>query len=225
MFPKNLTITNMGLNRFFQILVPKDNTFYPHFKKAANNLVNTSVLLCDLMKASSWDEREKIKDQIKELERTGDNMTHEMFDLLNQSFITPFDREDIHALISSIDDVVDCINGSAQKILMYKPKDISGEFMKLADLINQGSVSLKYAVDHIEEIKKPVKIKEACIKINEIENIADDICHQGVSHLFNNEKDTIELIKKKEILIVLEKATDKLEDASDVLKSILIKQA
>ncbi|HNV51825.1 MAG TPA: DUF47 domain-containing protein, partial [Tenuifilaceae bacterium] len=72
----------MGLNRFFQILVPKDTTFYPHFKMAAANLVDTSVLLCDMMKASSWDERIKIKDQIKELERKGDNMTHEMFDLL-----------------------------------------------------------------------------------------------------------------------------------------------
>lgn len=215
----------MGLNRFFQILVPKDTTFYPHFKKAAANLVDTSALLCDLMKASSWDERDKLKDQIKDLERKGDNMTHEMFDLLNQSFITPFDREDIHALISSIDDVVDCINGTAQKLLLYKPKDIPAEFGKLAELINQGSVSLKYAVDHIEEIKKPIKIKEACIKINEIENIADDIYHQGISHLFENETNTVELIKKKEILIVLEEATDKLEDASDVLKSILIKQA
>ncbi len=215
----------MGLNRFFQILVPKDTTFYPHFKMAAANLVDTSVLLCDMMKASGWDERIKIKDQIKELERKGDNMTHEMFDLLNQSFITPFDREDIHALISSIDDVVDYINGSAQRIIMYKPQTIPTEFNKLAELIHEGSVSLKYAIDHIEEIKKPAKIKEACIKINDIENLSDDIYHQGISHLFENETNTIELIKKKEILIVLEEATDKLEDASDVLKSILIKQA
>ncbi len=215
----------MGLNRFFQILVPKDTTFYPHFKKAAENLVNTSVLLQDMMKADTWEERTKIKDQIKELERNGDNMTHEMFDLLNQSFITPFDREDINALISSIDDIVDYINGTAQRIIMYKPQTIPSEFGKIADLVYEGSLSLKYAIDHIEEIKKPVKIKEACIRINEIENIADDIYHQGISQLFETETNTIELIKKKEIYLILEEATDKLEDASDVLKSISIKQA
>ena len=148
-----------------------------------------------------------------------------MFDLLNQSFITPFDREDMNALISSIDDVVDYINGSAQRFLLYKPQSVPVEFIKLADLILDGSKTIKIAIQHIQDLKKPGEIKKACIRVNEIENLADDIYHIGLSQLFEYETNTIELIKKKEIFQVLEKATDKLEDASDVLKSILIKQA
>ncbi|PIP55353.1 MAG: phosphate transport regulator [Bacteroidetes bacterium CG23_combo_of_CG06-09_8_20_14_all_32_9] len=214
----------MGINKFFQILVPKDKKFYPYFNAASDNLVDVSLVLCELMKANSWDERIPLINKIKALEKKGDDITHNMFDLLNQSFITPFDREDMNALISSIDDVVDYINGSAQRFLLYKPQSVPVEFIKLADLILDGSKTIKIAIQHIQDLKKPGEIKKACIRVNEIENLADDIYHIGLSQLFEYETNTIELIKKKEIFQVLEKATDKLEDASDVLKSILIKQ-
>lgn len=215
----------MKLNSFFQLLVPKDKKFYPYFKEAVSNLVDVSQLLIELMKASSWEERINIINKIKELEKKGDDITHNMFDMLNSSFITPFDREDINALISAIDDVIDFINGSAQRYLLYKPQTTPPEFLKLAELIYDGSTSLKKAINHIDSLKNPQEIKEACIHINEIENIADDIYHLAISQLFEKEENTIELIKKKEIYQILEKATDKLEDASDVIKSILIKQA
>jgi hypothetical protein len=215
----------MGINKFFQILVPKDKKFYPYFNAAADNLVDVSLVLCELMKANSWDERIPLITKIKGLEKKGDDITHNMFDLLNQSFITPFDREDINALISSIDDVVDYINGSAQRFLLYKPQSVPLEFIKLADLILEGSQTIKIAIQHLQDLKNPEEIKKACIHVNEIENLADDTYHLGISQLFEHETNTIELIKKKEIFQVLEKATDKLEDASDVLKSILIKQA
>lgn len=215
----------MRINYFFQILVPKDKKFYPSFKQAASNLVEVSEVLIQLMKADNWDKRVKLISNIKELEKKGDEITHTMFDMLNSSFITPFDREDIHDLISSIDDVVDFINGTSQRYLLYKPQAIPFEFLKLAELILEGSKSLQIAIEHIDEIRKPEKIKEACIHINEIENLADDVYNMAISQLFEHETNTIELIKKKEIFQVLEKATDKLEDASDVIKSIIIKQA
>ncbi|NMC99767.1 MAG: DUF47 family protein, partial [Bacteroidales bacterium] len=112
----------MGINSFFQILVPKDKKFYPSFKQAAANLVDVSEVLIQLMKSEVWEEKVKLISKIKELEKKGDDITHAMFDMLNSSFITPFDREDIHDLISSIDDVVDYINGSAQRYLLYKPQ-------------------------------------------------------------------------------------------------------
>ncbi len=215
----------MGINSFFQILVPKDKKFYPSFKQAAANLVDVSEVLIQLMKSDKWEERIKLIAKIKELEKKGDDITHAMFDMLNSSFITPFDREDIHDLISSMDDVVDYINGSAQRYLLYKPQTSPTEFLKLAELIYDGSKSLQMAVEHIDELKNPEKIKAACIHVNEIENLADDVYNMSISQLFEHETNTIELIKKKEILQVLEKATDKLEDASDVIKSIMIKQA
>ncbi|NSW45282.1 MAG: DUF47 domain-containing protein [Bacteroidales bacterium] len=215
----------MGLNSFFQILVPKDKKFYPSFKEATSNLVEVSEVLISLMKTDNWDDRIKLISKIKELEKKGDDVTHKMFDMLNSSFITPFDREDIHNLISSIDDVVDYINGAAQRFLLYKPKSNSTDFLKLAELIFDGSKSIQNAIEHIDNLKHPQQIKEACIHVNEIENLADDVYHIAISQLFEKETDTIELIKKKDILQILEKATDKLEDASDVIKSIMIKQA
>lgn len=215
----------MGLNNFFQILVPKDKKFYPSFKQASSNLVEVSEVLIQLMKSDNWDDKMKHISKIKELEKKGDDITHQMFDMLNSSFITPFDREDIQALVSSIDDVIDYINGSAQRYLLYKPKDNPPEFVKLAELINEGAKTLQIAIEHIDELKHPDKIKNACIHVNEIENLADDVYHLAISQLFEHETNTIELIKKKEIFQVLEKATDKLEDASDVIKSIMIKQA
>ncbi len=215
----------MGLNSFFQILVPKDKKFYPSFKQASSNLVNVSEVLVQLMSAENWDDKMKHISKIKELEKRGDDITHQMFDMLNSSFITPFDREDIQSLVSSIDDVVDHINGSAQRYLLYKPKENPSEFVKFAELINDGAKSLQMAIEHIDEIKHPEKINNACIHVNEIENLADDVYHLAISQLFEKETNTIELIKKKEIFQELEKATDKLEDASDVIKSIMIKQA
>lgn len=215
----------MGLNSFFQFLVPKDKKFYPFFKQSSSNLVEASEVLIQLMKADNWDDRIRHISKIKECEKKGDEFTHKMFDMLNSSFITPFDREDINALISAIDDIIDHINGCAQRYLLYKPKEIPSDFVKFAELINEGTKLLQTAIEHIDNLKNPEKIKKACIHINEIENLADDVYHLAISQLFEKEKDTIELIKKKEIFQELEKATDNLEDASDVIKSIIIKQA
>ncbi len=215
----------MGVNSFFQFLVPKDKKFYPMFIQVADNLIVGAEQLIGLMKATDWEQRKEIIIKIKETEKKGDDLTHTMFDMLNASFITPFDREDIHSLISSIDDVLDFINGSAQRLLLYKPQEIPSDFMKFAELIYEGCKLLRDALSEIDNLKHPKTIKEACIRINELENIADDIYHLGISQLFEKETNTIELIKKKEIYQTLEKATDLLEDASDVIKSILIKQS
>ncbi|HNY09484.1 MAG TPA: DUF47 family protein [Tenuifilaceae bacterium] len=215
----------MNVNSFFQFLAPKENKFYPHFNAASDNLVEVSLLLKKMMETDTLDERLSFISKIKELERKGDDITHKMFDLLNGSFITPFDREDINALISSIDDVVDYINGSAQQFQLYKPVSIPAEYIKMAEHIIEGSKTIQKAIYHIKELKNPVEIMDACIHVNEIENQADETYHRGIFQLFEHETNAIELIKKKDILQLLEKATDKLEDVSDVIKSILIKQS
>lgn len=215
----------MGANKYFQFLVPKDRKFYPYFIKVAENLTEGASLLVELMKSDNWEKRKEIINTIKDREKIGDDLSHEMYELLNVTFITPFDREDIHNLITSIDDILDFINGSSQRMILLKPQNIPTEFIKLAELIYDGCKSLQRAISKLDKINHPEEIKKECVYINEIENVADDIYHLGISLLFEKETNTIELIKNKEIYQTLEKATDKLEDASDVIKTILIKQS
>lgn len=215
----------MSINSFFQLLVPKDKKFIPLFENAADNLVKGAQLLVKFFITTDLKEREGIIIQIKELEKRGDDITHQIYDELNKTFITPFDREDIYKLNGSIDDVLDYINSVSQKFRMHPPKENLPAFLEISELILQAAREIKVAISELRNLKHPAKIMESCIRINEIEDQADEIYHCGLSSLFENEKDAIELIKIKEVLATLEKATDKEEDVSDVVKSIIVKIA
>lgn len=210
------------MSSVFSFLVPRDKKFFPLFERSADNLKAISVKLVDLLAAEPANQRSIIK-EIEHLEHEGDGIAHEIFNELGKSFITPFDREDIHALASALDDVVDYIHGSAKRIELYHLKSVTTEMIKLGDLINKGAEELCIAIKGLKDMKNAHKIREAAVRINSIENHADDIFDMAVADLFENETDAKELIKKKEILAVLETATDKCEDAADVISSIVIK--
>jgi uncharacterized protein Yka (UPF0111/DUF47 family) len=150
-------------------------------------------------------------------------LTHQLLNDLGNNFITPFDREDIHELVSAIDDVVDYIHGSAKRIILYQQINISPAMQNLAGLILSGSKELNNAVHGLRNITKVKTINEACVKIKTIENHADLVFDTEVSKLFEKNKDEVELIKVIEILQNLEDATDKCNQASKVIKSILMK--
>jgi uncharacterized protein len=207
-----------------QYLLPKDRKFFPLFKQATENLVKGSTLLVELVNAPVEKRRDLIK-EIEHVEHTGDNITHMIFNELGRNFITPFDREDIHALTSSIDDVLDLIQGSAKRIELYKVTVISEPMILLSDIILKGAVELNVAVLNLEGMKRIDEIKAACVRINSLENNADDVFNLAIARLFDEEKDAIQLIKTKEILQALETATDKCEDAANVIESIIIKYA
>ncbi|MFA5780963.1 MAG: DUF47 family protein [Bacteroidales bacterium] len=215
----------MGIEKIFQILVPKQKNFFILFEKSAENLVQSAELLKKLMSTNDQSERETLVVKIKELETTGDNIAHQIYEELNTTFITPFDRDDIHELASAIDDVVDMIDSASQKVKLYKPKSYMDEFLSIADLILDASKEIKCAVEGLRNLKKSNNCITACIKINEIENKADIIYHYAISQLFEKEPDAIELIKKKAIIEALERATDRAEDTSDIIKTIIIKSA
>ena len=215
----------MKLSRFFQYLVPKETKFFPLFEESADYMVKAAVLLNKLLLIDDANEKANIIRQIKELEDKGDHVAHTIYEELNKTFITPFDREDIHTLASTMDDVLDFINGCSQKIKLYKPKEISRFSIEISELVVQATREIQTAVSELKNLKSPHKIKDACIRINDIENQADDVYHHAISEFFEKEKDAIELIKKNEIIQTLEKATDKAEDVSDVLKSIIVKIA
>jgi uncharacterized protein len=214
---------NMSFSEVLSILKPKEKKFLPLFEASAENLVNAAIQLNRYFLANDVEEKAKIIILIKEHEKAGDEITVKLYHELNRSFITPFDREDINKLNGSLDDVLDLMNSFCQKTRNHPPKNESKYYLELSELILQSTREIKTAILELKNLKHPQKIMTACIRINEIENQADDIYHTALSELFENEKDAVELIKTKELLTVLEKATDMAEDVSDVLKSIIIK--
>ena len=214
----------MGFNNF-QFFQPKDKIFFVLFEKATANLIAISSTLVELVNTASPSKRKELSREIERLEHVGDNITHETFHELSANFITPFDREDIHSLISAIDDIADYIHGATKRIDIYRVDNMTPAIIKLAELIAASSLELHNAVCELKNMKNINKIKEACIRINSIENHADDIFDMTIAKLFEEETNAIEIIKMKEVLLALETATDMCEDAANVLESILVKNA
>lgn len=208
-----------------QLLVPKDRKFFPLFEQATQNLIKASKVLNEMVTTPVSDRRKELIKEIEHLEHTGDNITHMIFNELSRNFITPFDREDIHALTSAIDDVLDFIHGSSKRIELYRVEILDESVVKLAEIILKGSLELNVAVVNLKDMKNLDAIKESCVKINSLENEADDVFNRSIASLFETEKDAIQIIKIKELLSSLETATDKCEDAANVIQSILIKYA
>lgn len=208
---------------FLQFFIPQDKKFFPLFEKASGNLLAISKVLVEMVNSTNEDKRKELIREIEKLEHVGDAATHEIFHELSANFITPFDREDIHNMVTSLDDIVDFIHGSAKRIELYRVTEMTPAIIKLAELILQGSEELHNAVCGLRDIKKSGRIKEACVKINSIENHADDIFDMTIAQLFEDEKDAVKIIKIKEILSALETATDKCEDAANAIESIVIK--
>lgn len=214
----------MSLN-IFQYFTPKDKNFFPLFERAASNLLATSNVLVELVNTTNLEKRRELFKEIEKLEHVGDSITHETFHELSANFITPFDREDIHALVTAIDDIVDYVHGSTKRIELYKIETMTPAIIKLAELIQKSAEEINTAVKELRNLKNISKIKEATVRINSIENHADDIFDNAIAKLFEEEKNAVEVIKLKDVLSALETATDKAEDAADVINSILVKNA
>jgi len=216
----------MSLNSIFQYFVPKDKKiFFPLFEQGASNVVTMATVLVEAVNSTNPTSREEMFKQIDRLENKGDEITHQVYLELGKNFITPFDREDIHALASAIDDVADNIQGAANRMSMYRIDDFNDSIKKLSDLILQASVDLEKAIRELKDLKNVRNIADSCIRINSVENQADYVFDRAVADLFLYEKDAIRLIKYKEILSSLETATDMCEDAANVMESILVKNA
>ncbi|POY36710.1 DUF47 domain-containing protein [Solitalea longa] len=215
----------MSLNSIFQFFVPKDKKFFPLFEQATENLTTMSAVMIELVNSKTVDERNALIRKIDDLEHVGDNITHNILTELSRNFITPFDREDIHDLASVIDDVADYLNGSAKDFLLYDIMDYSQAIKDLVHLIHEGAQELQVAVRELNGLKNTKLIREAMVKIHSVENKADNVLDQALADLFKHEEDVKELIKMKEVLSMLELATDKCEDAANVISSIVLKNS
>jgi len=215
----------MGLNGIFQYFVPKDRKFFPLFEQASANLIKLGEALIELVNTNDENKKQELNKLIEDLEHRGDELTHQIYLELGKNFITPFDREDIHALASAIDDIADFIHGSANRMQLYNVKIMTPPIKKLAELILQGCQDVDKAVGELKNLKNIRVITDSCVRINSMENQADYIFDNAVGELFEHEKDAITLIKYKEVLAALETATDKCEDAANVMETILVKNA
>ena len=216
----------MNIDSFLKFFVPKDHSFFPLFESDVQNLVKAAELLKELLDTTEIEDHERLYKEIRDVEHIGDEITIRTYEQLNKSFITPFDREDIHELTANIDDVVDSINGIARRICLYRPKKMMTIYKEMAEMIYEGAIEVEAA---IRCLKNPVsnkeKITNACDKVKRIEHRADELYFVGISELFEKEEDPKELLKNNKILEILERCVDEEEDITDTLKTILIKMA
>ncbi len=201
-------------------LVPKDKKFFDMFVDMTANIGEGARLLKAIL--DDFENVEVRVKQLKDLEHKGDEMTHAVLIKLNQTFITPFDREDIHQLASKLDDVIDYVYAAGERLVMYKILSAPAAASELAGVIIRQADQLSKAVSMLE---KHDNVLEICVEINRLENEADQIGRAALAALFEREKDPINLIKIKELIEVLETATDKAEDAANVLESVVLKSA
>jgi predicted phosphate transport protein (TIGR00153 family) len=216
----------MNIDTFLKFFVPKDHSFFPLFEADAQNLVEAADLLRTLMASTSVEDHDRLNKEIKDVEHRGDEITVKTYLQLNKSFITPFDREDIHELTATIDDVVDTINGISRRICLYKPKKLIPVYKEMAEMIYLAAKELETAIHCLKDAPaNKAKIMSACEKVNKIEHDADELYFVGVAELFEKEEDPKELLKNNKILELLERCVDEEEDVTDTIKAILIKMA
>jgi hypothetical protein len=215
----------MAANSFLSIFLPKDRVFYGLFENVSDRVLEMAKMLKTLVSEPDFGKRTGIITKIEDLEHENDELTHNIFTELGRNFITPFDREDIHYLASSLDDIADYIYACAKKINFYRVDPMDEGLHRFADLIEQSCTQVKNAVYELRNMKNLRLITEAMVRINSIENQADDLFDLSIERLFNEEPDAKEVIKFREIYQVMENATDKCEDAANVIESIIIKYA
>lgn len=216
----------MNIDKILKFFVPKDHSFYPLFEEDAKNLVKAAELLKQLLSSSEIEDHERIYKEIRDVEHIGDQITDRTYQQLNKSFITPFDREDIHELTGHIDDVVDSINGIGRRICLYKPKHLMPVYNEMAAMILEGAKEVQICIHCLNDAAaNKAEITRACNRVTDIERKADEYYFFAVGELFEKEKDAAELMKNNKILEILERCVDEEEDVTDVIKAILIKMA
>ncbi len=214
----------MALN-IMKLFMPKDKVFYALFENVADTVLTMSKILKQMVNEPDKEKRSALASELENLEHKNDETTHRIFMELGLNFITPFDREDIHYLATALDDVADYIYASAKKINFYNVNPDDSGIKKLAELIEQATIEMKIAIQGLKNMKNLQEMTGSLVKVNSIENQADDVFDMSIERLFEMETDVKILIKKREIYHALETATDKCEDVVNVIESIIVKYA
>lgn len=217
-------IYKMSINSIFQFLVPKDKKFFPLFEEASSNLVQLASILHEAVNLP-LKERDVLFQKIDELEQKGEDITRQTSLELSRNFITPFDREDIHSLITSIDNVADNLQGASSRMRLYQVDKITKSIRKLTEINLEACQNIDIAVKELKSFKKIKIITDSCTKINKLESKSDNVYNKAVADIFENETDAKNIIKYKEVLSALETATDKCKSVASILESISVKHS
>ena len=216
----------MKINNILSVFVPKDTKFLPLLVDAAGIVDKSAELLQELFASTNRERIEELNRLIKMEETNGDKVTGKIFKALNETFITPFDREDITTLTDTMDDVIDIINRVAQKVVLFSPETLPPATLEMAVVIKKGTAEIKAAVNELTNLRKSDRQIRVHIKeIKHLEEDADRIYERGTSSLFKSDIRTAELIKLKEIIQELEKVANKINSVGKILKTIIVKYA
>lgn len=207
---------------FKEWIIPQEKYFFSMLDKQADTVLEGAETLVDLVK--NFDDVAEKRDKMKSIEHRGDDIVHEISEALNMTFVTPIDHDDMSKLASRMDDILDYMESASHRMWSYEIKRVPNDMVRLAEVLLLSTKEVNHAVRDLRNFKKKNEIVKHCIEINRLENIGDEITHQAVAGLFKT-CDVIEIIKLKEIYEHLELATDKCEDAADVIKDIFIKNS
>lgn len=205
---------------FKEWIVPQEKHFFEMLEHQADVVVEGAEALLDMTK--DFRDVEAKRDRLKDIEHRGDDLVHEIAEALNRTFVTPIDHDDMSKLASRLDDILDFIEAASHRMWSYEISSIPPDMVKLAEVILTSSKEVNHAVRDLRNLQKKNEIIMHCIEINRLENLADDITHTAVAALFK-QYGPVDIIKLKEIYEYLELATDKCEDAADVIKDVFIK--
>jgi len=214
----------MGLGSIVRFLLPKDDKFLSYFEQAAANLKKAGELYVDLGKANTRVELSAMRDEIKRLEHIGDEITHKIFEELNQSFITPFDREDIYTLTKSMDDVLDLIDHVAELLLLYQIDKLEHEITLLLKVTNRAIKEIHESIALLRQMNYD-SVRDHIVRVHEMENEGDRLYRLFMGKLFSEQTDAIRLLKYNSLYNEMEHAIDKCEDLMNAIEAIMLKNA
>lgn len=204
-------------------LVPRNNAFFDLFDRAAAILVRAAETYVALVE--DYQRREEHIARIRQCEHDGDEIAHQTFDRLDQTFITPFDREDIQTLMVRMDDVVDEIDAAAKRLTMYRIAEPTPALIKQTDVLLKSCRLTARAVGRLRNLKKPGPLQQELVEIHFLENVGDEHNHTAVAELFERGGDPLHVMKWKEIHELTERAIDGCEDIANVIRGIMLKNA
>lgn len=208
--------------KFIRSLMPREERFVANFIAHADRLVAASGALIAMMQASPQERAARFED-VRAIEKQADTIARETLVALHRAFITPFDRSDIHALITAQDDTVDLIEDVGQHALLYKIEQFSPHMLELARVIEDGAKLLAEAFPLLTDVNKNVgRISQLCEKIGRLESDADRLLHQGLSELIEQQPDPIAFLGCKEVYEMLEAVTDRCDDVADLIEGIVL---
>jgi predicted phosphate transport protein (TIGR00153 family) len=204
-------------------MIPKEEKFFDLFDELANKIEEGGALFLDMVEHYEYSEPKIVK--LKELENEADVITHNTYEKMHKTFLTPIDREDIYHLVNKMDSILDMIEASAARMSLYKVKVPAKEIIEQAKILNKTIKKVKYIVHAMRNMKNAKMIIDSCVEINTLENEGDIIMRMTMTRLFEQEKDPIELIKWKEIFERIEEAIDVCEDVANIVEGIVLKHA